>query len=532
MGVLQISLNLLSFSLSLLLLVDHHDIVINGEVIAGYKPAYQVTDHAALDLDQQLMTWLLEAQNLTQASLVYQKGAHSKSYAAITLQQTTGKINKNTAFVGTSIGGEPVTLYAYSDFEAGATELKLRYATSDIQSEYSFCQVGKNPEPVLHGCLTALGTVSLEGIQSAALPYTYNPETDNKNGRTLAGFSTGAEKKMGKCGPQCPYVDYAKYLNYFGEFDYGNQWIMAAFEKRETKFSMGNVDFRPYSQPALHKAIQVATLNMNVWMYVIREFEDALDDCNKGCASDQCNADKVNAWDEGIAFYTGSLEGDDGLGDGVLAYALADDLCKDFKTCGASGDVTTGLSYVNQEVFSLSDSAVELLMAEKCAETRFYVQEIVGLITVPLVQGLLRATYQSMYAEDEESRDMAKGEAAAFAASVVPILHNCSESDAAMVQEQLAYTSDQRDYVAIKQALERHYECMGITCTQVGGLWDPNINEYRKDAAACVTLDEETSSTSWQWAALGVGVGSAAMILLLAVLLMREEQKSLRLSRK
>jgi hypothetical protein len=38
---------------------------------------------------------------------------------------------------------------------------------------------------------------------------------------------------------------------------------------------------------------------MNVWMYAIREFEDALDDCQEGCTLDNCNDNPVKAWDGG-----------------------------------------------------------------------------------------------------------------------------------------------------------------------------------------------------------------------------------------
>ena len=477
-----------------------------------------LTIQAAIDLDQKLLRSLLADGNLTQASLLYNKGAHSKSYAYITLTEGTGKINKNTAFVGTTISGKPITLFAYSDYDAGETEIKLRYATSDVQEEYSFCQVGANTEPVMHGCLTALGSISLDGIKSSALSYSYNPETDNKNGRTLAGFSTAAESKMAGCGPQCPYTDYAKYLNFYGEFDYGHQYVMAALEQRSTAFVNGNVDFSTYSMPALEQAVQIATLNLNVWMYVIREYEDALDDCAKGCASDQCNTGKVNAWDEGIAFYTGSLEGEDGSGEGVLSYALADKLCVEFKTCGKDGQDTSGLSYINSEIFRLSLPAVGLLKAEKCVETRVYVEKIVGLMTANLIQSLLRSTYQtstSSVGGDAHAKDVAKGEAAAYAAAVLPILHNCSASDAEFVFQQLEYNNDEdRDYVAIKKVLEQHYECMGITCEQVGGLWDPATMSYRSGAAPCSSGGEDNSNLGL---ILGLSLGGVALLALVAV---------------
>lgn len=490
--------------------------LVEAHLIAGYKASAQVTDHAAIDLDQQLLQSLLDQQDLTGASLLYSKGAHSKSYASVTLEESTGRINKNMAFVGTTISGKPIVLYAYSDYDVGETSIRLRYATSDVQEEYSFCQVGANTNPVVHGCLAQNGTVQLDGIKSKPLSYTYDPMTDNKNGRTLAGFSTGAEKKMAKC-EACPYVDYDKYLTYYGQFDYGNHYVSAAFEQRQTNFTNGNVDFSTYSVPALSRTIEIATQNMNVWMYVIREFEDALDDCNGGCASDECNSDKVNAWDEGIAFYAGSLEGEDGSGQGVLTYALADELCVDFKTCGETGDTTTGTSHVNHEIFRLSTPAVALLMAEQCLETREYVERIVGYMTVPLVQGLLRAFYQTTGRgggeQTAEAMDIAKGEAAAYAATVVPILHECSAEDAAFVQQQLEYKNlnENRDFVAVKETLERHYECMSVTCEQVGGLWNPNINAYRKGAAAC-SSPKEASDLGL---ILGLSLAGAAVVALM-----------------
>ena len=87
---------------------------------------------------------------------------------------------------------------------------------------------------------------------------------------------------------------------------------------------------------------------------------------------------------------------------------------------------------------------------------------------------------------DASAIDIARGEAAAYAAAVVPILNNCSASDAEFVFRQLEYNNDnKRDYAAIKEVLERHYECMGVTCEKVGGLWDPQMMRYRSDASPC-----------------------------------------------
>merc|ERR1719450_1119075 len=111
----------------------------------------------------------------------------------------------------------------------------------------------------------------------------------------------------------------------------------------------GPNDFSSLGNAARVEAVKKGSAYMNVWMYVIREFEDAIQDCQAGCID--CNDDPVHAWDEGVAFYTGSLEGTDGSGDGKMIYALADKRCANFKTCGDMGDETSGTSHVNIEIF-------------------------------------------------------------------------------------------------------------------------------------------------------------------------------------
>ena len=53
---------------------------------------------------------------------------------------------------------------------------------------------------------------------------------------------------MFSCGDRCPYADYLKFYNYYGQFDYANQWILATFDRCRTIFSKGNVDFGAYEE--------------------------------------------------------------------------------------------------------------------------------------------------------------------------------------------------------------------------------------------------------------------------------------------
>merc|ERR1712176_1099131 len=81
-------------------------------------------------------------------------------------------------------------------------------------------------------------------------------------------------------------------------------------------FEAFNNDFKLYGFDGRDQIIKKVTAYIIIWMYVIREMEDALDDCKEACTIESCNDDPVHAWDEAVAFYTGSLEGTDGSGSG------------------------------------------------------------------------------------------------------------------------------------------------------------------------------------------------------------------------
>ena len=103
-------------------------------------------------------------------------------------------------------------------------------------------------------------------------------------------------------------------------------------------------------------------------MYALREMEDAIDDCVSG--DTKRNADSVQALDEAVAFYTGSLEGTDGSTDGVFVHALAEKRCADFKTCGANGDQITGNAKVNINIFSHFSQMKSNIASRNCEAAR------------------------------------------------------------------------------------------------------------------------------------------------------------------
>ena len=120
------------------------------------------------------------------------------------------------------------------------------------------------------------------------------------NARTLKGFSTSAQTKMYVGCPGCPYKHYKMFYDYYGDYDYADKWVLAALDgTADFAFASskhGPSDFASLGNAARVEAVKKGTAYMHVWMYTIREFEDAIDDCSVG-SLDQ-NYGSVHAWDE------------------------------------------------------------------------------------------------------------------------------------------------------------------------------------------------------------------------------------------
>ena len=133
--------------------------------------------------------------------------------------------------------------------------------------------------------------------------------------RTLQGFSTSAKSRMYDGCPGCPYKTYSAFYKYYGSFTYADDWVSAALDATDHTFPSGKHGpnaFSALGDAARIEAVKKGTAYLNVWMYVIREFEDAIDDCTSctsNCNEHSTNSDSVHSWDEAVAFYTGSLEG-------------------------------------------------------------------------------------------------------------------------------------------------------------------------------------------------------------------------------
>jgi hypothetical protein len=286
--------------------------------------------------------------------------------------------------------------------------------------------------------------------------------------RTIQGFSKDLANEP----------EFDKFVAYYGDIKYADKWVSAALNGEVADFTTnGDTDFSGVDDDTRIQAIKKGTVYLNVWMYAIHELEAAALKCDT--ASTDNNEAAVHAWDEGVAFYTGSLEGTDGSGSGKLMYALADKRCANFKTC--VGGTTSGTAASTTAMFADFALGKTALEANQCDDMRAIVDSITAQGFVPIIQGSLKYGW-SMGQGGASTKAIA--EAATFTAGVIGRVNHCSAEDAKIIWDNTKIGQTTTDFAAVKAAFERNYACMGITCADVGGYVDDDGN-YREGAEAC-----------------------------------------------
>lgn len=223
---------------------------------------------------------------------------------------------------------------------------------------------------------------------------------------------------------------------------------------------------------------------LNVWMYIIRQMEYSLDKCALLCIG--CDYQSLHAWDKAVALYSGSIT-DSPSENGMLLYTLTRTMCKNFGTCNND---------LNGKIFELFKRGRNLLLNDMdCIPLNEVVEQITNLMTIPLVQGMLNAAYTKDNFKDSREKVEAKG--ATFAAAVLPIVDFCGHNWAEMIYKNMRLGHDGRgSFEVVKDAVERQYECMGISCKDVGGIINLIDGTYHANAEPCGLPGSSKSSTS------------------------------------
>lgn len=337
--------------------------------------------------------------------------------------------------------------------------------------------------------------------------------------RTLAGFSTGAATKSSKnyddAPDHNPDVDMVKepffkvanaYWTTHGPKT-ANSWADAIITAAFDGAAVGDIDFNTTGADFRVETIGKGIVYLNALPYVFWEMQDAINDCMAGTV--KANGDSVHAWDEAVAFYVGSAVGPqeggpDGLStstSGYLMYTLGEKRCPNYKTCTADNDnePTEGYSAVNSEIMAYFQAGESAIVDSKdvsgCAAVQETKDAIATRSIIPLIQGTLRYLYKT------EAKASAKeaGELFAFASAILPYVDQCnSETADALYNKAWLFSADVA-YVNLKADLEKTYECLGVSCTDIGELrddadWIPCVDHKSTAATTTATTTGDVSS--------------------------------------
>jgi hypothetical protein len=546
---------MLSLSLSAMLnalsATPPHGRMLSYTSILNYNPGSKVTDHANIDLDQAALESELGTlpQGYANAKDIYENGAHSKPTAVCTLVSpaTLGQaVAKKDTVSFTTASGDAVTGKAYSDYVTETSTVSFTYPVSSarVQPVDTQCYVGglDTGDISADGCIAGSSNTSPSSGSSAGestftiAGTTYTATCINKGKRTLQSFSVKAQKYMYECPVDttvsyengCPYTSYKPYYDYYGVYDYANQIVLAALDgtTTATPFTNGAFDATGLDDAARQQFIKKGTSYMNAWMYVIREFEDAIDDCTSGdLTSNAMSSGPVHAWDEGVGFYTGSLLVYEDLlagnlptldKKGKMPYTLANKRCKNFVTCGPDGDALIGEAKANLDLNQLFLNGQHELLVGNCAKVVPIKDDIVKKMTVPLVQGTLRYAYKMAHLSGAVKEN---AEGAVFAAAVLPQLHACDPAKAQTVYDNMKMGAT-ADFMAVKAAFESCYESMGITCADIGGLWNSGSAAYYADGGSDASPCKDASTSDNDAALLGAIIAAAVIFVLCAIVIL------------
>ncbi|KAJ8605911.1 hypothetical protein CTAYLR_004188 [Chrysophaeum taylorii] len=275
--------------------------------------------------------------------------------------------------------------------------------------------------------------------------------------RTLQGFTTAGDRMAN-------HTRYPTYRNFWEDDDYANTYVIDAISGVWADRS------DPLRAELAIKGVQYQVM----WMYMLHEFEDALILCEEGSIAVSDASDSApHRWDEGWAFYAGSLEGTDGTGDGVLLHNLAEIRCVQFGTC-----TSTAGAIANEEALLAAETGLAHIIAGNCTAARAMYDDIFVAATIPILQGTLKYVYDADPVVNGGNctgtactYDEAWAEGWAFAAAILPLINACDPSVATVVRANLDVDNDvpmPDGYVAVKAQIESTYACLGLTCADVG----------------------------------------------------------------
>lgn len=450
--------------------------------ICGYSPMTDITDHARVDLDLLSIKKRLEKGQLIRARNVYEKGGHSLNVAHLTFLNPPGTFRypKGTKVYGIAKSNMKETggyLQRPVEWLDGANNISV-YVAYSIGEELN-CSVGglyTFGEATLDGCFNdGIQTVELvvpgDAGSGELFEYTYNIRRDNINLRTLQSFSLHASSRSKSCVNCTYYETFQKFVNYYGDRNYADKFIMAASFGNSTTYSngMGDANFSGAVKLGRAEGFFAGITALNVFMQVMIELESSIEQCQKLCNHERlCDGDEhVRSLDKSVAYFCGSLTTATDGEEGMLLFALINERQRQFHPPEELERIGLATKIINH--YREAQSA---LVSGDCELAKQYIGSIINLMKVPLVQSVIRYAY--ILSNQEYTNNLEKEKAMAFGATytaaLMPFLYDCNEQDGKDVYDNLRFGSSQPLLTKVISSLERQYQCLFISCEDVGEL--------------------------------------------------------------
>lgn len=251
------------------------------------------------------------------------------------------------------------------------------------------------------------------------------------------------------------------------------------------------------------KSMQVLVM----YFATLEPLYEAVESCLSGD-----NSGGEELWDQGAAFWIGSLAGGSGPnatqshGGGYFLLDLAREHCQEFGTCLPDGFNAE----INDQLLSLWYAGRGAL-SNSCSTARATIAEISNLLLIPILQGALSS---AVHLHDEAANNRAQ--AYVYSRALLPFVASVNTDAAKVINQHLGFPGPSSTRHTVDQvftAFAEVYNDLNIDCTLIGTIDGLNPCDGAKPM-----------SSIWKWVGIALG-GAIALCAMCACLKFRRKAK-------
>jgi hypothetical protein len=270
------------------------------------------------------------------------------------------------------------------------------------------------------------------------------------------GHSLLSLQSLSKLPTRSDNSEFDLFSQYFGSESYAHDIVMDAL--------IQDGPSKDASRGQVAELVLSTLQTMVSYMAVLSKFQNAINSCKV-----VNQADAEAKWDEGVAFFVGSIEVNTPLqSNGVLMYSLGLEQCRRFGTCEESGEAIS-----NVELFKHFANGMSMIKERKCGQAESLLSlNITKLMQIPLVQGTLYHSIENSLLDETRVEDnFATGYI--MANSIEPFVNAANATSARIIAENFEFPLEGRAplpnrHESVFEGFRYAVSEMGIGCSDVG----------------------------------------------------------------